>query len=195
MVTLVLAMFGPLGSRVLPAPFDGRVAMGGCVALMIAVFARLPDRTKSLEDALLMSASAICLGAGIGFAIRLGMYSPITGKWLIAGSVILAFFMRKLKYVEPAQGLALTRFDVRQLPNDIAARYEVTSLGELFVKVESMTGEDEAVTRLALKRLMSEVREENKQMEVLLRRVQVRMFFGAILMALGGYLIILSMNR
>jgi hypothetical protein len=130
-VTLVLAMFGPLGSRVFPAPFDPRNVLAICFAMTFLISFLIRGRGNHLGLAMMMSISATCLGAGIGFAIDIGLASPLTQKCLAVGAACLALFLHRLIFVEP-EPIADTRgFDVRTLPNNTAERYEITSLEDL----------------------------------------------------------------
>lgn len=176
-VTLVLAVFGPLGSRVFPAPFDGKVAIIGCFAVLLTVFALIPDRWRNLDRVLLASASALCFGVAIGLAIKSGSVLPGPLKFFGYGGAMLLglghrLFSRQLE--ANADG-----FDVASLPNGIAERYDIATLQQLQAQVAGMTEEDRQSTGAALKQYFADCEAELDRDQTLLRRQQAGWFLGS----------------
>jgi hypothetical protein len=176
-VTLVLAVFGPLGNRVFPAPFDGKVAIIGCFAVLLTAFALLPDRWRNLDRLLLASASALCFGVAIGLAIKSGSVWPGPLKFFGYGGVMLLGLGHRLfsRQLEPnADG-----FDVAALPNGIAERYDIATLEQLREKVAGMTEENRQSTGTALKQYFADCATESERERKLLLRQKIGWFAGS----------------
>ena len=195
MVTLVLAMFGPLGSRVLPAPFDGTVAVAGCLAVLLAVFVLYPERLRRLDKVLLMSASAILTGIGIGLAFRDIQLWKSSFGCLVLGACHLYVFINDVIFVKLALVGNTEGFHVQNLPNDIASRYQVTSLEQLDDKAAFMSEADRVATRTAFKQYFPEKATEIEGYEALLRIQQRLLLLMGLIGVLVGALSIFIINR
>jgi hypothetical protein len=194
-VTLVLAVFGPLGSRVFPAPFDGTVVVAGCIAVLLAVFVLYPERLRRLDKVLLMSASAILIGIGVGLALRDLRLWRSSFLAFIMGACPMYLFRNDVTFVRLTMVGKGEGFNVQNLPNDIASRYQVSSLEQLDDKAAFMSEADRVATRTAFKQHFTESAAEIERYEALLRMQQRLLLLMGVLGVACGALSILIINR
>jgi hypothetical protein len=194
-VTLVLAVFGPLGSRVLPAPFDGTVAVAGCLAVLLAVFALYPERVKRLDKVLLMGASGILIGIGIGLALRDIQLWRSSFACLVLEAGHLYILLEDITVIKLSLEGKTEGFDVQNLPNDIASRYQVTSLEELDDKAAIMSEADRVATRTAFKQHFAEKAIKIERYEAIVRKVQRLLLLMGTVGVVGGTFLMFLINR
>jgi hypothetical protein len=194
-VTLVLAVFGPLGNRVFPAPFDGTVVVAGCIAVLLAVFVLYSERLRRLDKVLLMSASAIFIGIGVGLALRDLQLWRSSCLAFIMGACPMYLFRNDVTFVRLTMVGKGEGFNVQNLPNDIASRYQVSSLEQLDDKAAFMSEADRVATRTAFKQHFTESAAEIERYEALLRMQQRLLLLMGVLGVACGALSIFIINR